>query len=93
MPWLFPSIGHAARENGPGQRPKRSPVSSCGEGICTDGAKIGGVGQVYADHDTGQPNWVTVKTGLFDTRESFVPLEGVRVAPSTRDADNGLRTP
>lgn len=50
-----------------------------GNVVGTDGAKIGGVGQVYADDDTGQPNWVTVKTGLFGTKESFVPLEGARV--------------
>ncbi|MET3932745.1 PRC and DUF2382 domain-containing protein [Arthrobacter sp. OAP107] len=62
-----------------------------GNVVGTDGAKIGGVGQVYADDDTGQPNWVTVKTGLFGTRESFVPLEGARVdgddivVPYTKD--------
>ena len=50
-----------------------------GHVVGTDGDKIGGVGQVYADDNTGQPNWVTVKTGLFGTRESFVPLEGARV--------------
>ncbi|MBT2594956.1 DUF2382 domain-containing protein [Arthrobacter sp. ISL-72] len=50
-----------------------------GDVLGTDGEKIGGVGQVYADDDTGQPKWVTVKTGLFGTRESFVPLEGARM--------------
>ncbi|MFP3463541.1 PRC and DUF2382 domain-containing protein [Arthrobacter globiformis] len=50
-----------------------------GHVLSTEGEKIGGVGQVYADDDTNQPNWVTVKTGLFGTRESFVPLEGARV--------------
>ncbi|MBT2551327.1 DUF2382 domain-containing protein [Arthrobacter sp. ISL-65] len=49
-----------------------------GDVLGTDGEKIGGVGQVYADDDTGQPKWVTVKTGLFGTKESFVPLEGAR---------------
>lgn len=39
-----------------------------------DGKKIGGVGQVYLDDKTGHPTWVTVKTGLFGTRENFVPL-------------------
>jgi len=36
--------------------------------------KIGKVGTVYLDDDTQQPSWVTVKTGLFGTAESFVPL-------------------
>ena len=40
----------------------------------TDGAKIGSVGQVYLDNRTGEPEWVSVKTGLFGTKESFVPL-------------------
>jgi uncharacterized protein (TIGR02271 family) len=41
-----------------------------------DGAKIGGIGQVYLDDETGAPEWVTVKTGLFGSSESFVPLRG-----------------
>ena len=40
----------------------------------TTGDKIGQVGQVYLDDQTGQPEWVTVRTGLFGTTESFVPL-------------------
>lgn len=39
-----------------------------------DGRRIGGVGQVYLDDRTGRPTWVTVKTGLFGTKENFVPL-------------------
>ncbi|MBC7289931.1 MAG: PRC and DUF2382 domain-containing protein [Actinotalea sp.] len=42
----------------------------------TDGDKIGKVGQVYFDDATGRPAWVTVQTGLFGTRESFVPVDG-----------------
>ena len=41
-----------------------------------DDRKIGTVGQVFLDPDTGMPNWVTVHTGLFGRRESFVPLDG-----------------
>ena len=47
-----------------------------GNVVDPDGTKIGGVGQVYLDDQTGEPTWVTVKTGLFGTNESFVPLEG-----------------
>ncbi len=39
-----------------------------------DSEKIGSIGQIYLDDQTGQPEWVTVKTGLFGTSESFVPL-------------------
>ncbi len=40
----------------------------------SDGAKIGTVGQIYLDDQSGQPAWATVNTGLFGTNESFVPL-------------------
>jgi uncharacterized protein (TIGR02271 family) len=40
-----------------------------------DGDKIGAVGQVYLDNRTGDPEWVSVKTGLFGTKETFVPLD------------------
>ena len=62
-----------------------------GNVLSLDGNKIGSVGQVYADDTDGQPTWVTVKTGLFGTSESFVPLQGARlegddiVVPYTKD--------
>src|SRR4051795_8363377 len=53
------------------------------------GNKIGSASEVYLDDESGQPEWVTVKTGLFGTKESFVPIrdadltdDGVRVAVS-----------
>jgi uncharacterized protein (TIGR02271 family) len=51
------------------------------------GEKLGSASEVYLDDETGQPEWVTVRTGLFGTKESFVPI---------RDADltdDGLRVP
>lgn len=42
------------------------------------GDRIGNVGEVYLDDQTGQPMWVTVNTGFFGLRTSFVPLEGSR---------------
>ena len=44
----------------------------------TSGDKIGTVAQVYIDDQTSQPEWVTVRTGLFGTKESFVPLAASR---------------
>jgi sporulation protein YlmC with PRC-barrel domain len=38
------------------------------------GEKIGKVGQVYLDSDSGRPVWASVNTGLFGTSENFVPL-------------------
>lgn len=47
--------------------------------IGSDGEKIGGVGQVFLDNATGEPEWVTAKTGLFGMSESFIPLQGATV--------------
>ena len=51
-----------------------------GNVLGSDGEKIGSIGQVYLDDQTGEPSWVTAKTGLFGTSESFVPLQGADVA-------------
>ena len=72
----------------------------------SDGEKIGKVGQVYLDDQTGQPEWATVNTGLFGTSESFVPLsdasfsgdqltvpytkDKVKGAPNVSDSDGHL---
>lgn len=41
-----------------------------------DGDKIGSVGQVYLNDETGQADWITVNTGMFGMKENFVPLQG-----------------
>lgn len=41
----------------------------------SDDEKIGSVEQVYLDDQTQEPTWVTIKTGLFGTGESFAPLQ------------------
>jgi uncharacterized protein (TIGR02271 family) len=42
----------------------------------SDGNKIGKVGQVFLDDQTGRPEFVTVNTGLFGTNETFIPVSG-----------------
>ena len=39
-----------------------------------DGDKLGKVGQIFLDDETGRPEWATIHTGLFGTKETFVPL-------------------
>ncbi|MDP9696754.1 UNVERIFIED_ORG: uncharacterized protein YrrD [Arthrobacter globiformis] len=39
-------------------------MNRSGNVLSTEGDRIGSIGQIYADDDTGQPTWVTVKTGL-----------------------------
>jgi len=73
------------------------------------GGKVGKVSQIYLDDETGQPEWLTVNTGLFKSRSSFVPLEGARAdgdqlvldydkdtvkgAPQVEDDADGYLTP
>ena len=42
--------------------------------------KLGTVGQVYLDDETGRPEWATVRTGLFGTKEAFVPLADAEIS-------------
>jgi uncharacterized protein (TIGR02271 family) len=46
----------------------------------TDGKKLGKVGEVYLDDETGRPEWATVQTGLFGTKQAFVPLASAEIA-------------
>src|SRR3954454_2908254 len=80
--------------------------SGGGNVVADDGTKIGGIGQVYLDDQTSRPEWVTAKTGLFGTAESFVPLaqanlsgndivvpfdkDKVKDAPRVSDSDGHL---
>ncbi|WP_226350036.1 DUF2382 domain-containing protein [Pseudonocardia sp. ICBG601] len=43
------------------------------------GEKVGKIGQIYLDERSGDPTWATVNTGLFGTKESFVPLQNADV--------------
>jgi uncharacterized protein (TIGR02271 family) len=45
----------------------------------SDGQKIGKVGQLFLDDQSGQPEFVTVNTGLLGTKENFVPVSGATV--------------
>ncbi|SFT71747.1 conserved domain-containing protein [Geodermatophilus amargosae] len=42
--------------------------------------KHGSVGEVFLDDETGRPEWATVRTGLFGTKEAFVPLADATVS-------------
>jgi uncharacterized protein (TIGR02271 family) len=68
------------------------------EVVGSDGEKIGTVDEVYLDTADGDPKWLSVNTGLFGMKSSFVPLQGadpsgesVRVAytkDQVKDAPN-----
>lgn len=44
--------------------------------VDADGVKVGKVQQVYRDDATNDPEWITVRTGLFGMKETFIPLAG-----------------
>jgi uncharacterized protein (TIGR02271 family) len=50
-----------------------------GNVVTMSGDKIGSIGQIYLDDQTGDPSFVTANTGLFGTSQSFVPLQGASV--------------
>ena len=74
--------------------------------VDADGDKVGTVEEMFRDEDTDQPEWAAVRTGLFGTKLSFVPIqnaeptgESVRVpfsksqikdAPKIDDSDGQL---
>src|SRR5215212_6162191 len=58
-----------------------------GTAYTNDGDKIGSIGTVYLDNASGEPAWVTVKTGLFGSNESFVPLD------QAEQTGDGIRVP
>lgn len=53
----------------------------------SDNDKIGKIGQVFLDDETGRPEFFTVNTGLFGMSESFVP------AADATPTDDGVRVP
>ena len=43
------------------------------------GEHVGAVNQIFVDPHSGEPQWVTVRTGTLGFQESFVPLRGARL--------------
>jgi len=56
--------------------------------VDADRERIGKIGNVFLDDETGAPQWVTVQTGLLGRHESFVPLAGAELA-----AEGEVRVP
>jgi uncharacterized protein (TIGR02271 family) len=40
----------------------------------SDGEKLGAIEEIYLDAETQQPEWALVSSGMFGTKQSFVPL-------------------
>jgi len=52
-----------------------------------DGGKIGSIEEIYLDTRTGEPEWALVHTGLFGTKQTFVPIR------DASEADGSLQVP
>jgi len=50
------------------------------DAVDSQGDKVGKIDDIYLDRASGQPEWMTVKTGLFGTRTSFVPLRSASLS-------------
>lgn len=46
------------------------------DAVDESGDKVGTIDEIYVDDATGQPEWLAVKTGMFGSKLSFVPLQG-----------------
>jgi uncharacterized protein (TIGR02271 family) len=51
------------------------------------GDKIGKIEEIYLDTDTNEPEWALVTTGLFGSKQTFVPIR------DASEADGSLRVP
>jgi uncharacterized protein (TIGR02271 family) len=47
------------------------------------GGKVGTVEELFRDKDTEQPEWAAVRTGLFGTKLSFVPIQNAEPSGET----------
>jgi uncharacterized protein (TIGR02271 family) len=72
-------VGHDKEDS---NRPEEGDVTQVTEAydwrgrevVDSSGDKIGTLEEIYLDTDSGQPEWATVTTGLFGTKQTFVPL-------------------
>ena len=55
--------------------------------VDSEGNKLGKIEEIYLDAETDRPEWALIQTGMFGSKSSFMPLEGV-----TSDGDD-VRAP
>jgi hypothetical protein len=49
------------------------------EVVDRDGDKLGSIEEIYLDAETDEPTWAAVKTGMFGSRSTFVPVSGAQL--------------
>ena len=55
--------------------------------VDSDGDKIGSIDEIYMDTQTGKPEWLAVKTGMFGSKVTFIPIA------EASEADGDVRVP
>ena len=53
------------------------------DAVGPDANKLGTVEDIYLDEETGEPEWVALKTGMFGSKLSFAPLAQARLDGDT----------
>ena len=48
--------------------------------VDAEGDKVGTLEELFRDEDTDQPEWAVVRTGMFGTKLSFIPIQGAEPA-------------
>ena len=59
--------------------------------VTTAGDKLGGIGQIYLDDQTGESNFLTAQTGLFGTSESVLQVVTTSSSALPTGAPGGFR--
>ena len=57
--------------------------------VDSSGDKIGKIEEIYLDADSNQPEWALVTTGMFGTKQSFVPIQDATAGEN----GDGIRVP
>jgi hypothetical protein len=57
--------------------------------VDSDGKKVGTIEELYYDTETMRPEWAAIRTGVFGTKLSFVPLSQVQPPRPQRRVSSG----
>ena len=55
--------------------------------VDNDGDKLGRIEEIYLDADTDEPEWALVHTGMFGTKQTFVPIR------DAHEGGSGIQVP
>jgi hypothetical protein len=65
---------------------------SGGNVVTPSGDKIGSIGQIYLDDQTGEPSFVAANTGLLGMSQSLIPLRDATIGGHPDHPDDAPAT-